>query len=102
LSFSPYCSPRSASPRPQFSSRPYDGGIAKYSGGLRRHALQHGAEFIAYAGKHPGKVTFSSSGVGTGTHLVAELFKTVAGIDVTEQGWRSSSALRGTCGHQPH
>ena len=36
-------------------------------------------EFIAYAKQNPGKVTFSSSGVGTATHLVAELFKTVAG-----------------------
>ena len=39
-------------------------------------------EFIAYARKHPGKVTYSSAGVGTGTHLVAALFKTVTGVDM--------------------
>ena len=43
------------------------------------------AEFIAYAKANPGKVTFSSSGVGTATHLVAELFKTVAGIEIKDE-----------------
>ena len=39
-------------------------------------------EFITNAKQNPGKVTFSSSGVGTATHPVAELFKTVAGIEM--------------------
>jgi tripartite-type tricarboxylate transporter receptor subunit TctC len=48
-------------------------------------------EFIAYAKKYPGKVTFSSAGVGTGTHLVAELFKTVAGIDMLHVPYKGSA-----------
>ncbi|MDP1907840.1 MAG: tripartite tricarboxylate transporter substrate binding protein, partial [Hyphomicrobium sp.] len=48
-------------------------------------------EFIAYAKKHPGKVTFSTAGVGTGTHLVAELFKTVAGIDMLHVPYKGSA-----------
>lgn len=49
------------------------------------------AEFIAYAKKNPGKVTFSSSGVGTATHLVAELFKTVAGVEMQHVPYRGSA-----------
>src|SRR6187402_1356112 len=48
-------------------------------------------EFIAYAKQNPGKVTFSSSGVGTATHLVAELFKTVAGIEMQHVPYRGSA-----------
>jgi len=49
------------------------------------------AEFIAYAKQNPGKVTFSSSGVGTATHLVAELFKTVSGIEMQHVPYRGSA-----------
>lgn len=48
-------------------------------------------EFIAYARQNPGKVTFASSGVGTATHLVAELFKTVAGIEMQHVPYRGSA-----------
>ncbi|MBN8987865.1 MAG: tripartite tricarboxylate transporter substrate binding protein [Rhizobiales bacterium] len=48
-------------------------------------------EFIAYAKANPGKVTFSSSGVGTATHLVAELFKSVAGIDMLHVPYKGSA-----------
>ena len=49
------------------------------------------AEFIAYAKANPGKVTFSSSGVGTATHLVAELFKTVTGLEMQHVPYRGSA-----------
>jgi tripartite-type tricarboxylate transporter receptor subunit TctC len=49
------------------------------------------AEFIAYAKQNPGKVTFASSGVGTATHLVAELFKTVAGVEMQHVPYRGSA-----------
>jgi tripartite-type tricarboxylate transporter receptor subunit TctC len=39
-------------------------------------------EFIALAKKTPGKLSYSSAGSGTPPHLAAELFKTVAGIDL--------------------
>jgi tripartite-type tricarboxylate transporter receptor subunit TctC len=48
-------------------------------------------EFIAYAKQNPGKVTFSSSGVGTATHLVAELFKTAAGVEMQHVPYRGSA-----------
>lgn len=39
------------------------------------------AELIAYAKANPGKVNFASSGQGTITHLIGELFTIQAGID---------------------
>jgi tripartite-type tricarboxylate transporter receptor subunit TctC len=36
-------------------------------------------------------VTFSSSGVGTATHLVAELFKSVAGVDMLHVPYKGSA-----------
>jgi tripartite-type tricarboxylate transporter receptor subunit TctC len=48
-------------------------------------------ELIAYARQNPGKVTFSSSGVGTATHLVAELFKSVAGVDMLHVPYKGSA-----------
>lgn len=41
------------------------------------------AELVAYAKQHPGRINFATSGVGTGTHLAAVLFQTVAGIEMT-------------------
>jgi tripartite-type tricarboxylate transporter receptor subunit TctC len=57
----------------------------------------HGAPFstvqelIAYGKQNPGKLTYSSSGVGTGTHLVAELFKTVTGVDMLHVPYKGSA-----------
>jgi tripartite-type tricarboxylate transporter receptor subunit TctC len=39
-------------------------------------------ELVAYARSHPGEINFGSTGVGSGLHLIAELFKSVAGIDI--------------------
>jgi tripartite-type tricarboxylate transporter receptor subunit TctC len=39
-------------------------------------------EFVAYAKAHPGEINFGSTGVGSGLHLIAELFKSVAGIEI--------------------
>ncbi len=39
-------------------------------------------EFIAYAKAHPGKVNFGASGVGTGNHLVQELFSILTGTEL--------------------
>jgi tripartite-type tricarboxylate transporter receptor subunit TctC len=39
-------------------------------------------ELIELAKKSPGKLTFGSSGTGAASHLAAELFKSMAGIDM--------------------
>jgi tripartite-type tricarboxylate transporter receptor subunit TctC len=39
-------------------------------------------ELVAYAKKNPGKLSFGSSGTGAASHLAAELFKSLAGIDM--------------------
>jgi tripartite-type tricarboxylate transporter receptor subunit TctC len=40
-------------------------------------------ELVDYAKKNPGKVTFGSAGVGSSIHLLGEVFKKQAGIDIT-------------------
>jgi tripartite-type tricarboxylate transporter receptor subunit TctC len=39
-------------------------------------------EFIAYTKAHPGKINVAAVGVGSSTHLLAELFKIMAEVDV--------------------
>ncbi len=39
-------------------------------------------EFIAYAKAHPGKLSYGSAGVGSASHLAAELLKNMAGLDI--------------------
>jgi tripartite-type tricarboxylate transporter receptor subunit TctC len=39
-------------------------------------------ELVALARAHPGVLTFASSGMGTGTHMAAELFLAAAGLEV--------------------
>jgi tripartite-type tricarboxylate transporter receptor subunit TctC len=45
--------------------------------------VQSVAELIAYAKARPGAVNFGSAGIGTGNHLVQELFAILAGIELT-------------------
>ena len=46
------------------------------------------AEFIAYAKVNPGKLNFASSGNGTGSHVAAELFKFMTGVDIVHVPYR--------------
>jgi tripartite-type tricarboxylate transporter receptor subunit TctC len=39
-------------------------------------------EFIAHAKAHPGKLSYGSAGVGSASHLAAELLKSMAGLDI--------------------
>ena len=48
------------------------------------------AELIAYAKANPGKINFSSSGVGASSHLSGELFKMMAGLEITHVPYRGS------------
>jgi tripartite-type tricarboxylate transporter receptor subunit TctC len=48
-------------------------------------------ELIAYAKKNPGKLAFSSSGNGGGTHLAGELFKEKAGVFMLHIPYRGSA-----------
>ena len=47
------------------------------------------AELIAYAKSKPGELSFGSSGNGTITHLIGELFKARTGIDVLHVPYRT-------------
>jgi tripartite-type tricarboxylate transporter receptor subunit TctC len=45
-------------------------------------------ELVAYAKAHPGKVNFSSGGIGVLPHLIGEWFKAQAGIDIVHVPYR--------------
>ena len=45
-------------------------------------------EFVAYAKANRGKITYASSGNGTSVHLSGELFKRMAGIEMTHVPYR--------------
>jgi tripartite-type tricarboxylate transporter receptor subunit TctC len=47
------------------------------------------AELIAYAKARPGQLSFASSGAGTITHLIGELFKARTGIDVVHVPYKT-------------
>jgi tripartite-type tricarboxylate transporter receptor subunit TctC len=47
-------------------------------------------ELIAYAKQHPGKLNFGSV-PGTAAHLATELFKTMAGVDITQVPYKGAA-----------
>ena len=49
------------------------------------------AEFIAYAKANPGKINFSSGGIGTVAHVAGELFKFMTGVDIRHVPYRGSA-----------
>ena len=50
-------------------------------------------ELVALARTHPGKLTYGHAGVGTPSHLSAELFKSVAGADIAPVPYRGIPSL---------
>lgn len=48
-------------------------------------------QLIAYAKAHPGQVNFASSGNGSGQHLFAAMFASMAGITLTHVPYRGSA-----------
>ena len=49
------------------------------------------AEFVAYAKQNPGKLNFGSSGTGSFTHLAGEMFKQMAGIEMTHIAYKGAA-----------
>jgi tripartite-type tricarboxylate transporter receptor subunit TctC len=47
-------------------------------------------EFIAYAKANPGNFTMASSGIGTPPHVIGELFKMMAGVNLVHVPYRGS------------
>jgi tripartite-type tricarboxylate transporter receptor subunit TctC len=50
-------------------------------------------ELVALARAQPGKYSFGSSGVGGATHVTAELFKALAGIDIVHVPYKGSGQM---------
>ncbi len=50
-------------------------------------------ELIEYARKNPGKVNFGSAGIGASSHLSGELFKSMAGIDITHVPYKGTGQV---------
>ena len=48
------------------------------------------AEFVAYAKQNPGKLSFSSAGTGGAIHLAGEMFKQMAGIEMTHVPYKGA------------
>lgn len=50
-------------------------------------------ELIAWIKANPGKVSYGSTGTGTSTHLAAELFKQMTGVDMVHIPYRGSAPM---------
>lgn len=58
-------------------------------------------ELIAYAKANPGKLNYSSPGVGSTTHLASELLKSMAGVDIVHVPYQGNQpAITGLRGNE--
>jgi tripartite-type tricarboxylate transporter receptor subunit TctC len=58
-------------------------------------------EFIAYAKANPGTINFASAGIGSSQHMSGEMFKMMAGVDMTHVPFRGTApALTSLLGAQ--
>ena len=48
-------------------------------------------EFIAYAKANPGKLSYASGGAGSSLHVISEMFKMMAGIDMVHVPYRGGA-----------
>jgi tripartite-type tricarboxylate transporter receptor subunit TctC len=48
-------------------------------------------EFVAYAKSNPGRLSMSSYGIGTLSHIAGELFKMMTGVDIIHVPYRGST-----------
>lgn len=51
------------------------------------------AELVSYAKANPGKVSWGSQGFGTAPHLLAELFKIEAGVNIVHVPYRGTAPM---------
>ncbi len=68
--------------------------VAYYSLILVAHpsiAARNLKDLVAFARANPGKLTFSSAGSGTPTHLANELFRRAAGIDIIHVPYKGAA-----------
>ncbi len=68
--------------------------VARSDNGLFVHpslGVNSVQELVALAKKQPGKLTFSSAGIGAPAHFAGELFKTIAGIDMTHVPYKGAA-----------
>ena len=49
------------------------------------------AEFVAYAKRQPGKMSYGTAGIGTAPHLCMELLKSMAGIDLVHIPYKGTA-----------
>lgn len=49
------------------------------------------SELVAYAQRNPGKLSYATPGIGTGTHLAGELMQSLAGIQMVHVPYRGSA-----------
>jgi len=58
---------------------------------LPKTGIKSMAELVAYAKKHPGRVSYSSPGAGSATNLRGEAFKILAGVDILHVPYRTGA-----------
>jgi tripartite-type tricarboxylate transporter receptor subunit TctC len=51
------------------------------------------SEFIAYAKANPGKINMASAGIGHPTHVAAELFKMMTGVEMVHVPYRGAAPV---------
>ena len=52
--------------------------------------VQNVADFIKYAKERPGRLSFGSGGIGASHHLYGELFKSLAGVQMTHVPYKGT------------
>lgn len=82
----PFDPARNFSPITQAVSQPY---VLVVNPSLGVRSVK---ELIDAARARPGQINFSSSGTGAGSHLVAELFKAMASINIVHIAYKGSAA----------
>ncbi len=58
----------------------------------KRLGINNVADLVGHARQHPGRLTFASVGMGTTSHLAAELFKERTGTQVNHQAYAGVNA----------